>query len=81
MRRGQATATARFCRPPAVAGIGRRLAVIDGSEVTDDLAGDVIEVLTSFCARLYGGRSLAGPSTRRSGTRRSAGTPASCGLS
>jgi putative resolvase len=36
---------------------GRRLVVIDDGEVTDDLMRDVIEVLTSFCARLYGRRS------------------------
>ncbi len=36
---------------------GRRLVVLDDSEVTDDLAGDMIEVLTSFCGRLYGRRS------------------------
>jgi putative resolvase len=36
---------------------GRRLVVLDGGEVTDDLVRDMVEVLTSFCARLYGGRS------------------------
>jgi hypothetical protein len=41
----------------ALAAHGRRLVVLDDSEVTDDLAGDMIEVLTSFCARLYGRRS------------------------
>ena len=35
---------------------GRRLVVLDDSEVTDDLVRDMIEVLTSFCARLYGRR-------------------------
>jgi putative resolvase len=35
----------------------RRLVVLDDSEVTDDLARDMAEVLTSFCARLYGRRS------------------------
>jgi putative resolvase len=36
----------------------RRLVVLDGGEeVTDDLVRDMIEVLTSFCARLYGRRS------------------------
>jgi putative resolvase len=30
---------------------------VDDSEVTDDLMGDMVEVLTSFCARLYGRRS------------------------
>jgi len=34
---------------------GRRIAVEDG-EVEDDLVRDMTEVLTSFCARLYGRR-------------------------
>lgn len=41
----------------ALAAHGRRLVVIDGGEVTDDLVRDMVEVLTSFCARLYGKRS------------------------
>jgi len=40
----------------ALAAHGRRLVVVDDSEVTDDLVRDMIEVLTSFCARLYGRR-------------------------
>lgn len=36
---------------------GRRLVVLDAGEVDDDLVRDVTEVLTSFCARLYGRRS------------------------
>jgi putative resolvase len=36
---------------------GRRLIVVDHAEVKDDLVQDMIEVLTSFCARLYGRRS------------------------
>jgi len=36
---------------------GRRLIVVDEGEVTDDLVRDMLEVLTSFCARLYGRRS------------------------
>lgn len=35
----------------------RRMVVLDDSEVTDDLVRDMVEVLTSFCARLYGPRS------------------------
>lgn len=31
--------------------------VVDEGEVKDDLVQDMIEVLTSFCARLYGRRS------------------------
>jgi putative resolvase len=41
----------------ALSAHNRRLVVLDGSEVTDDLVRDVVEVLTSFCARLYGRRS------------------------
>jgi putative resolvase len=41
----------------ALSAHGRRLLVVDDSEVTDDLVGDMVEVLTSFCARLYGRRS------------------------
>jgi putative resolvase len=41
----------------ALSAHGRRLAVLDEGEVTDDLVRDVIEVLTLFCARLYGRRS------------------------
>ncbi len=36
---------------------GRQLLVVEPTEVTDDLVSDMIEVLTSFCARLYGRRS------------------------
>ena len=36
---------------------GRRLVVLDPGEVDDDLVRDMTEVLTSFCARLYGRRS------------------------
>jgi putative resolvase len=36
---------------------GRRLIVINKDETKDDLVRDMIEVLTSFCARLYGRRS------------------------
>ena len=36
---------------------GRRLVVLDDGEVTDDLIRDMVEVLASCCARLYGRRS------------------------
>jgi predicted site-specific integrase-resolvase len=36
---------------------GRSLIVLDPSEIEDDLVQDMIDVLTSFCARLYGRRS------------------------
>ncbi|MDP4014741.1 MAG: IS607 family transposase [Candidatus Nanopelagicales bacterium] len=41
----------------ALSAHGRRLLVVDDGEVDDDLGGDMVEVLTSFCARLYGKRS------------------------
>ncbi|WP_294731539.1 IS607 family transposase [uncultured Faecalibaculum sp.] len=36
---------------------GRRIIVVDDSEQEDDLVRDMTEVLTSFCARLYGKRA------------------------
>jgi predicted site-specific integrase-resolvase len=41
----------------AMAAQNRKLIVADAGEVHDDLVQDMIEVLTSFCARLYGRRS------------------------
>ena len=41
----------------ALSATGRRLVVLDEGEVEDDLAQDIVDVLTSFCARLYGRRS------------------------
>lgn len=41
----------------ALSASGRRLVVLDEGEVDDDLVRDMTEVLTSFCARLYGRRS------------------------
>jgi putative resolvase len=41
----------------ALAAYGRRLVVVDDGEVTGDLVRDMIEVLMSFCARLYGRRA------------------------
>lgn len=41
----------------ALSATGRRLVVLDDGEVEDDLVRDMIEVLTPFCARLYGQRS------------------------
>ena len=41
----------------ALSAHGRRLVVLDEGEVEDDLVRDVVEILTSFCARLYGRRS------------------------
>jgi len=41
----------------ALAASGRRLIVVEPDEVKDDLVQDMIDVLTSFCARRYGRRS------------------------
>ena len=40
----------------ALSAQGRRLVVVDPGETSDDLMRDMVEVLTSFCARLYGRR-------------------------
>ena len=40
----------------ALSAQGRRIVVVDPGEANDDLVRDMIEVLTSFCARLYGRR-------------------------
>ena len=41
----------------ALAASGRKLVVIDETEMRDDLVQDMIAILTSFCARLYGRRA------------------------
>ncbi|MEV4756087.1 IS607 family transposase [Micromonospora sp. NPDC049559] len=48
----------------ALSAQGRRLLVVDPSEVDGDLVRDVTEILTSLCARLYG-RRAAGNRVRR----------------
>lgn len=48
----------------ALSATGRRLVVLDPAETTDDLAGDITEVLTSMCARLYGRRSAKNRAAR-----------------
>jgi putative resolvase len=40
----------------ALSAHGRRVLVADPGETSDDLVRDMVEVLTSFCARLYGRR-------------------------
>jgi putative resolvase len=40
----------------ALAVQGRGIVVVDDGETCDDLVRDMIEVLTSMCARLYGRR-------------------------
>ncbi|MFE3555582.1 IS607 family transposase [Streptomyces sp. NPDC059193] len=48
----------------ALSAHGRRLVVLDDGEVEDDLVRDMVEVLTLFCARLYGRRSARNRATR-----------------
>jgi predicted site-specific integrase-resolvase len=48
----------------ALSGSGRRLLVVDPGEVDDDLVGDVTEILTWLCARLYGRRAAANRAAR-----------------
>ena len=43
---------------------GGRLLVIVDAEVLDDLVRDMTEILTCFCARLYGRRSAANKARR-----------------
>jgi putative resolvase len=40
----------------ALAAQGRRIVAVEEAETTNDLVDDMVEVLTSFCARLYGRR-------------------------
>ncbi|MFV2018225.1 IS607 family transposase [Micromonospora sp. LOL_023] len=48
----------------ALAAQGRQLVVVDPAEVDDDLVRDVTEILTRFCARLYGRRAAANRASR-----------------
>ena len=41
----------------AMTAAGRRLVVVDATEMKNDLVQDMVDVLTSFCARLYGKRA------------------------
>lgn len=43
----------------ALAAQGREIVVVDPAELDDDLVRDMTEMLTSFCARLYGKRAAA----------------------
>jgi predicted site-specific integrase-resolvase len=41
----------------AMSASGRKVVVVDQTEMKDDLVQDMVDVLTSFCARLYGRRA------------------------
>jgi putative resolvase len=48
----------------ALSASGRRLVVLNPEETTSDLVGDITEVLTSLCARLYGQRAAKNRAAR-----------------
>jgi putative resolvase len=48
----------------ALAAAGRRVLVADAGGTSDDLVRDMIEVLTSMCARLYGRRGARNRAVR-----------------
>jgi putative resolvase len=48
----------------AFAATGRKIIIVDEGEVEDDLARDLIELMTCFSARLYGRRSAANRARR-----------------
>jgi putative resolvase len=54
----------------ALAAGGRRMVVAGDGEVTDDLAGDMVEVLAWFCGRLYGRRSARNRALKAAGCAR-----------
>ena len=56
---------------------GRRIIVVDDTEPDDDLVRDMTEVLTSFCARLYGRRAAKHKTDATAGT--ALGVPCWCG--
>jgi predicted site-specific integrase-resolvase len=58
---------------------GRRIVVVDAGEVDDDLIRDMTEVLTSFCARLYGRRGARNRAVRALGCARRDVGPATAG--
>lgn len=45
------------CVQAVLAADGRELVVVDSADVDDDVVGDITEILTSICARLYGKRA------------------------
>lgn len=48
----------------AMASAGRSIWIVEKGETKDDLVQDMIDVLTSFCARLYGRRSAKNRAAR-----------------
>jgi putative resolvase len=58
----------------ALSASGRTLFVVDETEIDDDLIRDMTEVLTSFCARLYGRRGARNRALRAVTTAKSSGS-------
>jgi putative resolvase len=63
----------------ALAAQGRRVVVVDDGEVDDDLVRDMTEVLTSFCARLYGRRGARNRAVKALGCAKNDVGPAGVG--
>ena len=63
----------------ALAAHGRRVVVVDDGEVDDDLVRDMTEVLTSFCARLYGRRGARNRAVKALGCAKNDVGPAGVG--
>jgi len=63
----------------ALSAQGRRIVVVDAGEVDDDLIRDMTEVLTSFCARLYGRRGARNRAVRALGCAKRDAGPATAG--
>ena len=57
----------------ALAAQGRRVLVAEPGETVDDLVRDMIEVLTSMCARLYGRRGARNRALRAATAAKNAG--------
>ena len=58
---------------------GRRLLVVEEREIDDDLARDLIDLMTCFSARLYGRRSARNRARRAAAALQAAGEPAEPG--
>jgi putative resolvase len=63
----------------ALSAQGRRIVVVDAGEVDDDLIRDMTEVLTSFCARLYGRRGARNRAVKALGCAKCDVGPATAG--
>ncbi len=63
----------------ALSAQGRRIVVVDHSEGDDDLVGDMTEVLTWFCARVYGRRGARNRAVKALGCAKNDVGPAGVG--